>query len=89
MKFMPESTAACSARLDSPSSTGPNTPPMVMAPKPMTVTSRPVRPSVLFSMIFSINRRPNSNNPAGNFRKTPNRFRKTVIAWMRLMAAAS
>ena len=50
MKFVPASIAACSARIDSSSSTGPQVPPMAQAPKLMAETFMSVRPSGLYSM---------------------------------------
>ena len=45
MKFVPASTAACSARRDSSSSTAPQEPPIAQAPKLIAETPSPVRPS--------------------------------------------
>src|SRR6267378_751612 len=50
MKFTPESTAACRARRESPSSTVPQAPPMAQAPKLIAETVMSVRPSFLYSM---------------------------------------
>ena len=71
MKFMPASTAACRARLLSASSTGPNTPPMVMAPKPMTVTSRSRASecSSLHDFVSNVYKEDNFNIPASGSKR--------------------
>ena len=58
MKFVPASTAACSAASDSASSTAPQEPPMAQAPKLTDETGRPVRPSVRWFMGESLSRAP-------------------------------
>lgn len=49
MKLTPWSMAACSVRIDSSSSTGPQKPPMAQAPNAMRDTVMSVRPSLRYS----------------------------------------
>src|SRR5579863_8585299 len=53
MKFTPQSTALCSAAMDSPSSTAPHDPPIAHAPKLTAETFHPVRPNARYCM-FSL-----------------------------------
>ena len=54
MKFMPASTPACSARIDSSSSTAPHEPPIAHAPNPIADTVMSVRPSLRCSIGFTV-----------------------------------
>src|SRR3954453_14160467 len=57
MKFPPASFAACSAAMDSLSSTFPHETPIAQAPKLISETFQPVRPNGLYRIILIVTNR--------------------------------